>query len=458
MFYWKVTAEKSRRSLEESFPPHMTAMTTTSTKPTDVLVLGDRRQTLTVIRSLARAGYRITVGQSDRDRYGGWSRYCSKTWTHPAVEADGSRFIQSLNEFLRLNPHVTVLFPIGDTEIRILSRNRHCLPDQIQIVMPAREIVELCHDKIAMCRFAQEAGLPQPCYETAAAGQELAPVAERIGYPCVIRPHSQFVQWNNEKVIICRSPADAARLDANPDVREKDRMVQRYVNGLRHNLHFIAVGGVLQRYLETKTRRTDRPDGTGLTVDGVSVEPNPAIVEACKTLAARLNYTGLGSTQFLVDEAGVLTCFLENNPRLCATIALPCACGVNFPRLAVEQLLGHVPADGPPDQYRRGVRFGWLYGDIHGLFHALRTGQAGVGDIPRHALDMIRTFLSAQVHPTWSPFDPLPTCVNYARLIDSGVRKLLARLLKRGLARQASSAPFEALSVDCHAQGNQIPT
>ncbi|NNE62318.1 MAG: methyltransferase domain-containing protein [Woeseia sp.] len=421
--------------------------------PADVLILGDYRQTLTVVRSLARSGFRITVGQGGGERYALTSRYCTAEWTHPAIE-DGCHFIEALSQWLRRNPHVTLLFPIGDTEIRALAQHRDALPEEVRVVTPARELIEICQDKLAMCRLVEEVGVPQASFETVEAGEELARAAERVGYPCVIRPRDQSVSLRGEKVLLCHSPADAAEFDIDPDVRETNRLVQRYVRGARHNLYFIARHGALERYVEVQVLRTDRPYGTGLAVDSVSVEPTVAIVEASNTLARQLDYTGLGCTQFLVDEVGDVKCFLEINPRLGANIALPCACGVDFPKLAIEQTLGRPPAHEQPGEYRRGVRFGWLYGDIQGMLHALRSGEAGVGDIPGIALTLARTLVSARVHPTWSLTDPMPACASYAKLARSGAGKLLSllrpRLLKNPFDRRQTMAGYQRYRPEYH--------
>ncbi len=73
----------------------------------------------------------------------------------------------------------------------------------------------------------------------------------------------------------------------------------------------------------------------GVFVKRYSIEPTPAIVEASKKLVQRLDYTGLGCAQFLVDKASNPKCFLEINPRLGAAFALPHACGIDTCRRAI---------------------------------------------------------------------------------------------------------------------------
>ena len=84
-------------------------------------------------------------------------------------------------------------------------------------------------------------------------------------------------------------------------------------------------------------------------------------------------------------------------------------------------------AAGTPDEYRRGVRCGWLFGDIQGIHHAVNTGSAGIREVPTMALAAVGTLLKARIHSTWRLSDPLPTWVIYSRYAESGIRKLLQK-------------------------------
>src|SRR6185436_8912288 len=107
----------------------------------------------------------------------------------------------------------------------------------------------------------------------------------------------------------------------------------------RPNCHFRAVDGKLQEYFEHIVVRTDRIDETGFEIDGVSVRPTPILRDHCAALISELNYTGVGCVQFLVDRGSGTAYFLEINPRLDATCALPYAIGVDFPLYAVNSYL-----------------------------------------------------------------------------------------------------------------------
>ena len=122
-------------------------------------------------------------------------------------------------------------------------------------------------------------------------------------------------------------------------------LVQRYVEGLRHNLHLVAKDGRLLRCLDTVSLRTQRLNGSGLTVSSVSVPTPPAMRAWCAKLLEAIDYTGIGCLQFLDDQERGEMAFLELNPRMAAGSGIAPYCGLDLPRHALELALGlPVPA------------------------------------------------------------------------------------------------------------------
>lgn len=64
-----------------------------------VLVLGDYRQTITIVRSLARAGFRIALGSDNPRSSTARSRYVAELWLYDASSAE--RFRDQLEAYLR---------------------------------------------------------------------------------------------------------------------------------------------------------------------------------------------------------------------------------------------------------------------------------------------------------------------------------------------------------------------
>ena len=69
-----------------------------------VLILGNYSQTITVLRSLGKAGYPLVLGRNRDDGriFTQFSRHASEIWLHPDLEIAEAEFIDALIGFLIL--------------------------------------------------------------------------------------------------------------------------------------------------------------------------------------------------------------------------------------------------------------------------------------------------------------------------------------------------------------------
>jgi hypothetical protein len=159
-------------------------------------------------------------------------------------------------------------------------------------------------------------------------------------------------------------------------------------------------------------------------VEGRTVVPDERLVAWTQALTRSLNYTGVGCAQFLVDESG-LAAFLEINPRIAGNHAIAEAAGLPLARLAIELAKNGAAASAPLIVGRDGIRFAWTYGDMRGLREAWRGGKLSFGAAVAWAARIVITGLTANLHMTFTPSDPLPTLVLMARQL--GVAGLFER-------------------------------
>ena len=385
-----------------------------------ILVVGNYRPTVAAVRSLGRAGCELVVGCPPLRAYAERSRYVGEAWAHPAL-SDAEPFAVSLLDILARRPDIDAIFPVSGLAIMRLCEIQDRLPRPLPVVMPAPRLVEICDDKTALLDVAQRVGVPYPAWEIVPDRAHLAAAAARIGFPCVVKPAMAERQLFGEKALILR---DSAGLQARlPDWPEDggELLVQHYVEGLRHNLHFVAKDGKLLRCLDTVSLRTQRLNGSGLTVSSVSVPTPPAMRDWCARLLEAIDYTGIGCLQFLDDRQRGEVAFLELNPRMAAGSGVAPFCGLDLPRHALELALGlPVAAECAPDCYRMGVRYAWTEGDLAGLATSLRQGDIGIGDAATWLGRTVRDALSADIHAAWDWRDMGPTLAIYRRRIRLG--------------------------------------
>lgn len=376
-----------------------------------VLVLGDYRQTITVVRSLGRAGLRVILGSDDPASSTASSRYVS------AFERFGDG--AALETWLRAR-RPEFVFPVGETQLRqVLAAPR--LLSLSTWVMPEAAVVRRCLDKRALFDLAPALGIPVAPWLQWAGAHAWREAARHFGFPVVVKRKDSSLHLRNKKALILR---DAAQLDAAlaeiAGTADADSFVlQRFARGVRHNCHIAADGGRIVAFLQQKVLRTDEPDDTGIGLEGVSVEPSDELRAYCERILYRLGYSGVGCLQFLVDEASGEVSLLELNPRLDSTAALACKLGYDFPRLAVEIAARARPAP-LTTPYALGQHYHWMYGDLN----AWRQGKIGLGALVRAALR------GCDLTFDWR--DPAPCLHLLWRKICKGARKhMLAPALKQ---------------------------
>jgi len=398
------------------------------TRGNRVLVLGNYRQALTVIRSLGRAGYHVIAGIEGTQPFIGYSRYTAEVWQHPSVDTEESDFVAALNDLLDKNADGLLIYPTGDNQISCIARNIGQLRNSIAVVMPDSVTALNCQNKSHVYELNQQLGIPQPEFGKAFSYPELRSIVERIGYPCVIKPNDSFAPFFGEKAIIVRSAEQVTASIPDWPAGHENLLVQTYAQGDRHTCHFVAVGGDILAYFEYRILRTDRQDGTGYLVEGISVEPTPRLRDYCQALAGKLEYDGVGSVQFLVDDTSDSVNFLEINPRLGASCALPYYCECDLPKMAVavaEYVMGTRPERPTGNsEYPAGKRIAWIMGDIRAMLGDWRAGKLNAATSMSRMRKMLVAFLRADCHATWSWKDPKPTAVIYARLMISIFAKM----------------------------------
>jgi predicted ATP-grasp superfamily ATP-dependent carboligase len=395
-----------------------------ATSQVDVLVIGNYRQTLTAIRSLARANYGVIVGRSEPSTFTQYSRYIREIWEHPDIDCDGEEFMAALSTFAASRTAPFFIFPIGERELSVLARHFPELPAAM-VVMPDPATVFTCLNKVAFYKLATKLGLPVPEFCLAESMQEVMAKAEGIGFPCVVKPVSSLADFRGQKAVVLYSRDQLPQKLPSWPPGHASLIVQKFSSGLRYNCHFLADEGEILAYFEQRVLRTDRPDYTGYGVDGEAVPPTSLLKDLTSRLIGALGYSGLGCVQFLVDEVRGTTSLLELNPRLDATCAVPYHCGYDFPAMAVEhaayrrQITSSRPANSSIYPLRRGV---WSSGELTRLGQDIRRQQVTWVEVPGRLLRIGRSLWLADFHLTFSWRDPLPTCYMLVRMLRAALR------------------------------------
>ncbi len=177
--------------------------------------------------------------------------------------------------------------------------------------------------------------------------EEALTVAERVGYPVIVRP--SFV-IGGLAIDFCYGPTDLARQLAAATVVSEDRPVRidAYLEGLEVDVDAVSDGtDVLIPGLMEHVERAGVHSGDSVAVyppQRLSAADQDSIVSAMTRIALEIGVRGLINAQFIVRDDGVY--LLEVNPRASRTVPfLSKVTGVPMVALATRVALGATLAE-----------------------------------------------------------------------------------------------------------------
>jgi len=204
------------------------------------------------------------------------------------------------------------------------------------------ETIDQAEDRIRFANLVEAVGIPQPEGGMARSIEEALALADRIGYPVIVRP--SFV-IGGLAIDFSYSPSDLVEQLARATVVDPDRPVRidRYLEGVEVDVDAISDGEtvLIPGLLEHVERAgVHSGDSVGMfTPQTVSVSDQELIVAAMDRIVRALDVHGLVNAQFIVRDDGVY--LIEVNPRASRTVPfMSKVTGVPMVKLAVRIALG----------------------------------------------------------------------------------------------------------------------
>jgi carbamoyl-phosphate synthase large subunit len=214
------------------------------------------------------------------------------------------------------------------------------------------ETIDQTEERTRFAGLVERLGIPQPEGGTAASLDEALVVAERVGYPVIVRPSYVI---GGLAIGFAYGPDDLARLLARAALVDDERPVRldAFLEGLEVDVDAVCDGEtVLVPGLLEHVERAGVHSG-----DSIGVYPprrigpveQGLVVQSLARLARAIGVRGLVNAQFIVRDDGVY--LLEVNPRASRTVPfISKVTGVPMIELATRVALGERLADmGWPD-------------------------------------------------------------------------------------------------------------
>lgn len=345
----------------------------------NVLILdGNQNQAVASVRSVARAGHTVFVGEASSWSKAGWSRWSSGTLRYPPPNDNVAAFLESIVAFLRQHPGTLVLPMTEATTLPISTHRDTLIAAGARLVLPEHANVLRAFDKDETTRLAASLGISVPETILVTTPDQARAAAKSVKYPVVLKPRaSEELNAGTVRTAgrprYARDPAELESAYSDINTRSSGVLVQEFVPGEGAGYFALLHHGELRAEFAHRRIRDVYPTGSGSAVR-VSVDPDPDIRRSSLAILTALQWHGVAMVEFR-KPPGSSPVFMEVNGRFWHSLPLACYAGVDFPALLTRMAeKGDVDSNS---SYRKGVRCRWLLGDARHLLAVWKGPPAG---------------------------------------------------------------------------------
>lgn len=326
-----------------------------------ILVLdGEQRSSLAVVRSLGRRGERVIVGAQSERSLAGCSRYAAERVVLPSP-SDTAHFVQALVDVCA-HHDVELVMPLTDASVTaVLSQpESRALP----LALPDLEAFARLTNKQMAVRDAERYGIPVPRTVHANDSDELLAAVLHMGPGCVLKPSRSVGMQNGmaqptQRVAVLESPEDLPKwLEAGWP--EGGVLVQEKLEGGGSGVFVLAEQGQIRQWFSHRRIR-ERPPSGGVSVVSASAPVPDALRDGIAHWVANACWNGVAMFEFKANRDGQ-PCLMEVNGRFWGSLQLAIDAGVDFPWLLLQQFRGH--SLEAPVSYQTGIHERWWLGDL----------------------------------------------------------------------------------------------
>jgi predicted ATP-grasp superfamily ATP-dependent carboligase len=388
-----------------------------------ILVLdGNQNQAVACVRSLARQGHTVYVGESRPWSKAGYSRYCARRFQYASPSINPEQFLADVATEARKEVAPLIL-PMTEATTLLISGHRDRFTGiGARLVLPQHSDLLKAVDKNQTSSLAGSLGAAIPQTHPANTVEEADKIATMIRFPVVLKPRTSQEQ----------SPQGTMRATGRPSYARNPQelriaflemhrhsscvLIQEFVEGVGTGYFALMNHGELRAEFAHRRIRDVHPTGSGSALRE-SILPDPRIREISLAMLTALNWHGVAMVEFRL-RADHVPVFLEINGRFWHSLPLACYAGVDFPAL-----LAHMSEFGnvtPPPPYKVGLQCRWLVGDFRHLVEVWKGPPLGYpGNFPGRLSTLLAelTPKPGTFHDNFEWRDPMPELADWIRFM-----------------------------------------
>jgi D-aspartate ligase len=355
---------------------------------------------LAVGRSLGRNRIRV-YGLDFKKDVGFYSRYI-KARICPNPLIDEQKFLDFLISFVDKFEYKPVLFVTSDNFLSIVSYNRKKLEKYFFINLPNQEIIETITDKYKQYQSAAKAGISFPDTYLLENLEKVNQIKNKIKYPVFLKA-KEVTSWR--KVI-----GDIKGFVIN----NSDELLEKYDYILKKGIQCILQevikgpdtahfkfcayvsqnGEFLLEFTLKKIRQNPIYFGVGAVVESVNY---PELTEIGKKFFEGINYRGVGSAEFKLDEIDGKLKLIELNPRYWQQ---------NFALVDYLDITHQNPQ--PNFNFKTGIKWVNVYLDFGSFLNYRRIGKISFKE-------WVTSLKGKKIYSIFTWDDLLPVCYDLSK-------------------------------------------
>lgn len=387
---------------------------------------GNTKQALAIVRSLGMAGVPVYVGAERGTAMALHSRYRKGKFTYPSPKDDQRGFIDVLKEYVREIEGVPVVYGCSDATVCTLMAFRYELGDSFELGLPDGDSFDIAFDKAATYSEARVHGVPAIKTFLRERYVEVNQLGKEITFPAVMKPR-QSVIWKDDIGVsgtasFVHTPKEMLE-HFQEQVKETGMppLIQPFIQGEEYGVEVLAKEGAIVAAANHHRIRSLSPTGGASVVKETMEEGelSDKLYGYAAKLVSVLQWSGPMMLEFKVDNDTREPLLVEINGRWWGSLPLAIAAGVDFPLLNYTMVTEGVV----PDEVVRshsGVTTRYFLGDVWHLLRVLFARDPMRSELyptRRKALkDFFRSFRGTK-GDVWNWRDPLPAFMEYIDVI-----------------------------------------
>ena len=334
---------------------------------------------LSLIRCLGRENiHTVAVDYNPKLAYSSKSKYLKEFLIAPHYKKDEKEYLKFLIEYGTRQDVKPVLFPSADPYVEFIDKNLDELKKYYLIAMTEKGLWQRTMDKISLYEMAKKYSFPVP--ETIDPDDKNfeEKLNSSIGYPCIIKPTDSpsFASKFRVKTFKCNNLNEVKEGLKKSKEKDEKVFVQRIITGFDDHMYtfdFHADQNSNVTHWVTCQKLRQYPINFG-----ASVYTKQKYVQELYDLGApfikQIGYKGFGEIEFKKDSKTGKFYLIEINVRTTTLNVLLNKCGVNFPLVAYNELIGLDIGEKSVKEDKE-IAFRYLYEDIFAIKHYIKAGQ-----------------------------------------------------------------------------------